>query len=56
MAENDGFGLDKEARNAEAQRERETEIEPLDPPFPYEVIAPDFDFFEVSASWPDPLS
>jgi hypothetical protein len=41
--EEDGFGLDKDARLAaeRAEAEEEARPEPLDPPFPYRVIAVD---------------
>jgi hypothetical protein len=39
--EKDGFGLDKNARLAaeRAEAEEEARREPLDPPFPYRVVA-----------------
>ena len=48
--ERDGFGLDKDSRLVE-RRERQAEEggpEPLDPPFPYRVIAIDIDVMRGS--------
>ena len=51
-AEGDGFGLDKDAR-LEAKRADELgdeKPEPLDPPFPYRLIALDPDIVPVNGN------
>lgn len=55
MTEDDGYGLDAEARALARRREAASsrETEPLQPPFPYDFRAFDPDFFGLPGKPPE---